>query len=155
MDWTFLAEDWEVVIGGSAGPGNVAGSSREWSGSVCQSQSKIWLLVVTRCCVRVRKASSHSPCIFSAGLRSAAFTGCLSWVSPCQISVWLGVVILHHNFMKLLQHRLPGVWLTYVLYSNFVKAAPSLSSPALFWPCWQGVRDHRGARWSASWSSPS
>lgn len=103
----------------------------------------------------MRKASSHPPCIFSAGLRSAAFTGCLSWVSPCQISVWLGVVILHHNFIKLQQHRLLVVWLEYVLYSNFVKAAPSLLSPALFWRCWQGVRDHRGARWSASWSSPS
>lgn len=113
-----------------------------------------WWFCHSLLCV-LRKESFHPPCIFSAGLRSAAFTGCLSWVSPCQISVWLGVVILHHNFIKLLHHRLLGVWLEYVLYSNFVKAAPSLSSPALFWPCWQGVRDHHGARWSASWSSPS
>lgn len=34
-----------MVVGGTAGPGTFLGSCGEWSGSVCQSQSKTCLTV--------------------------------------------------------------------------------------------------------------
>lgn len=40
-----------MVVGGTAGPGTFLGSCREWSGSVCQSQSKICLMVLSTAAV--------------------------------------------------------------------------------------------------------